>query len=114
MTDVVKGIPIGPAAPNIEVRAGKVYAIPYRHEHNYHGPHCPVLTTTDGKCLVITTPGLKTCCEPCMWHGPNCTIGICLSCWLYGNNGGSVRTTFHHFMPGPPAGPKKKKENRWK
>lgn len=67
------------------------------HRHEYHGSKCPVLTTPDAKCLVYTTPGLKTCCDPCIYHGPNCTVGLCLGCWLY-----RYKRVFHHFMPDLP------------
>src|SRR5712691_12126335 len=71
--------------------------IPTGHKHEFHGSKCPVLTTPGSKCLVVTTPGLKTCCDPCPYHGPNCTVGICLGCWLY-----RYKKSITHFMPDLP------------
>jgi hypothetical protein len=88
---------------DIEVRSGKVFLIPVDHEHFYHGPHCPVLVSAEGKCN-------NDCLERCWAHGPNCRVGICLSCFLYGRNG-RLRTTFHHFYPEllNTSGPKRRK-----
>jgi len=76
------------------------------HSHVYHGSKCPMLTSPDGKCLV--TVGAKSCLDPCIFHGQNCQIGVCLECWLYDG-----KKTIHHFLPTLPKkrGPRKKK---WK
>ncbi len=82
-----------------------IMTIPISHKHFYHGPHCPVLISREGKCN-------GNCLEQCIFHGPNCKVGVCLTCWLDGRDGLSSRVTIHHFMPGPPAGPRKKREKK--
>ncbi len=89
------------------VELPKGVVIEGHHKHEYHGSKCPVLTTPDAKCLVITSPTLKTCNDPCLFHGPNCTVGLCLGCWLY-----KYKRVLHHFMPDLPYKRRQRKQKK--
>jgi len=74
----------------ISVQTGDFVDLAGRHTHFYVGMAWFKMTPEE---RIKNPPPL----DPCIFHGVNCTVGICIECWL-----GAGKKTIHHFMPDLP------------